>query len=179
MNSALGMEDVVAARRLPSGDILATFQGHQEKEKWESKREILRAFGEGARIKIREYTILAHKIRVEAINPSNQPKAIAEIYSQNPKLKGKVRIVQVGWPKKAITQGKKRAALHIRVADPAQANHLLEQGLLFKSELHDCEVFEGDCQVTQCFRCLEYGHIAKRCKNLTKCGFCANIGHLS
>ena len=56
---------------------------------------------------------------------------------------------------------------------------LLTTLLLFESELHDCEVFEGDCQVTQCFRCLEYGHIAKRCKNLTKCGFCANIGHLS
>ena len=52
MNSAIGKEDVVAARRLPSGDVLATFQGHQEKEKWESKREILRAFGEDARIKI-------------------------------------------------------------------------------------------------------------------------------
>ena len=56
---------------------------------------------------------------VEAVNPSNQPKAIAEIYNQNPKLLGKVRIVQVGWSKKVITQRKKRAALHIRVADPA------------------------------------------------------------
>jgi hypothetical protein len=73
----------VAARRLSSGDVLVTFQGHQEKEKWESQREILGAFGEGARTKTREYTgtktreytVLAHGIRVEAINPSNQAVA--------------------------------------------------------------------------------------------------------
>ena len=114
-----------------------------------------------------------------AINPANQNKAIAEIYSQNPQIKDRVKIVQLGWSKKALSQGKTRSALHIGVASPEQANLLLSQGLLFESELHDCEVFEGECQVTQCFKCMEYGHIAKQCKNLIKCGFCAAIGHLS
>src|SRR3981081_4050670 len=114
-----------------------------------------------------------------AINPANQNKAIAEIYSQNPQIKDRVKIVQLGWSKKALNQGKTRSVFHLGVASPEQANLLLSQGLLFESELHDCEVFEGECQVTQCFKCMEYGHIAKQCKNLIKCGFCAAIGHLS
>ena len=99
-----------------------------------------------------------------AINPANQNKAIAEIYSQNPRIKDKVKIVQLRWSKKALNQGKTRSALHIGVASPEQANLLLSQGLLFESELHDCEVFEGECQVTQCFKCIEYGHIANSAK---------------
>src|ERR1700716_4301102 len=179
LNETIGESDIVAARRLPSGDILATFQGEKEKTKWESQKKLLQAFGEDARVRIREYTILAHGIHVAAINLANQNKAIAEIYSQNPRIKDKVKIVRLGWSKKALSQGKTRSALYIGVASPEQANLLLNQGLLFESELHDCEVFEGECQVTQCFKCMEYGHIAKQCKNLIKCGFCAAIGHLS
>ena len=56
---------------------------------------------------------------------------------------------------------------------------MIEQGLLFVSELHDCEVFWGDCQVTQCFNCYTYGHTARHCKNHMRYGFCATIGHAS
>src|ERR1700716_2241788 len=94
-------------------------------------------------------------------------------------MKDRVEIVQLRWSKKALNQGKTRSALHIGVASPEQANLLLSQGLLFESELHNYEVFEGECQVTQYFKCIEYGHIAKQCKNFIKCGFCIAIGHLS
>ena len=75
--------------------------------------------------------------------------------------------------------GKRIAPLHIGVATPEQANTLIEQGLLFDSELHDCEVFWGDCQVVQCFNCQAYKHTAKHCQNTVRCGFCAALGHTS
>ena len=62
---------------------------------------------------------------------------------------------------------------------PEQANTLIEQGLLLDSELHDCEVFWGDCQLVQCFHCQSYKHTAKHCRNAVRCGFCAAIGHAS
>jgi hypothetical protein len=33
LNETIGESDIVAVRRLPSGDILATFQGEKEKTK--------------------------------------------------------------------------------------------------------------------------------------------------
>jgi hypothetical protein len=50
------------------------------------------------------------------INPANQNKAIVEIYSQNPQIKDRVKIVQLRWSKKALNQGKTKSALYIRVA---------------------------------------------------------------
>ena len=91
-----GSGDVIAARCLPSGDVLVAFQGVEEKQKWEARPEVLQAFGAGTRFCIREYTVLAHGIQVKSVNQANQAGAIANIYSQNPQLKDVVHIVRVG-----------------------------------------------------------------------------------
>ena len=81
VNSALEEEGaVIAARRLPSGDVLITFQGEEGKKKWEKDHKGLTAFGENARYRTREFTVLVHGIRVVVVNPMNQDKAIVEIY---------------------------------------------------------------------------------------------------
>ncbi len=179
INGRLTEEAVVAARRLPSGDVLVTFEGPEAKEKWGKSPGVLGAFGTEARTRTSEYTIIAHGIRVSAVDIANQETAIAGIYAQNPKLKGTIDIVRVGWDRKTLKQGKRTAPLHIGIAEPKQANQLLDQGLLFNSELHDCEIFNGDCRVVQCFKCYSYGHVAKHCTSVIKCGFCAAAGHKS
>jgi len=34
-----------------------------------------------------------------------------------------------------------------------------------------------DCKSTQYFKCFKYGHIARACGNVVRCGFCAAPGH--
>lgn len=53
------------------------------------------------------------------------------------------------------------------------ANRLITEGLLEDYEMKHCERFSGDCQVTQCFNCQQYGHVLKACRNTAKCGHCA------
>ena len=180
INIELKDQSVIAARRLPSGDVMVTFEDQQKRDLWAKGPEIVRAFGSTARVKSRrEYTVIAHGIRVAAVDPAKKDEAIRGIIAQNPKLRGRVEIVQLAWARKTIKLGKRVAPLHIGVATPEQANTLIEQGLLFDSELHDCEVFWGDCQVVQCFHCQSYKHTAKHCRNAVRCGFCAAIGHAS
>ena len=63
INSATdGSGDAIAARRLPSGDVLVAFQGTPEKQKWEACLEVLQAFRPGARFCVREYMALAHRV---------------------------------------------------------------------------------------------------------------------
>ena len=71
-----GSGDAIAARRLPSGDVLVAFQGVLEKQKWEVRSEVLQAFGTGARFRAREYTVLAHGIQVRSVNQADQAGAI-------------------------------------------------------------------------------------------------------
>jgi hypothetical protein len=174
-----GSGDVIAARRLPSGDVLVAFQGVPEKQKWEACPEVLQAFGTGARFRVREYTVLAHGIQVRSVNQADQAGAINSIYAQNPQLKDVVRIVRVGWARRTLKSGKRVAALHIGIAEPKQANHLIDTGLLLDSELHNCELFDSSCYITQCFRCYQYNHTAKHCRNVARCGFCGASGHSS
>ncbi len=136
INTELDCEAVVAARRLPSGDVLVTFDKEDDKTKWAKDPKVTQAFGTTAKVRTREYTVIAHGIRVAA-------------------------------------------PLHIGIAEPEQANKLIDHGLLFGSELHDCEVFSGDCKITQCFKCYSYGHIVKHCRSVVRCGFCAGPGHVS
>jgi len=135
----------------------------------------LETFGDGARIKRREFAVIAHRIWVSQIQ--NQDQAIQEIFRQNPKLQGSVDIVQVAFSKKTLRSGRTTGPLIISVTEPEQANRLIDAGLIWQYELHNCEPFEGDCVITQCFQCYKYGHVGYRCHNLQRCGFCAALGH--
>ena len=125
----MGIKDVIRARRLPSGSALITLLGVEEKTKWETQTGILKTFREGAKIQPREYTVLALDVQTTVIDSTNQERAIAKIYEQNPQLKESVKIVRVGQPKKALLRQWERTKLYIGVVDPGQTNTIIEQGL--------------------------------------------------
>lgn len=121
-NAAIGTNAIVAARRLPSGD---------SKAKWEGNSKFLEVFGVEAKFRTKEYTVLTYRVQTIIFNTDDQTKAIAEIYYQNPRLEGRVKIVRVGRAKKDA--GKQSAPLYIGVAEPEQANHRIEQGLIWEA----------------------------------------------
>ena len=176
-NKAIGVDAVIAARRLPSGDVLLTFTEEAEKKRWEGTSRIAEALGAQARVKRAEYTIIAHGVKVALIKTDQQKDSIEEIYKNNPRWVGKVDILRVGWSRKTIREGRKFAPLHIGVAEPTQANWAIDEGFVSENSYHDCEVFVGDVHITQCFNCYKYGHIAAHCKETQRCGFCAAGGH--
>jgi uncharacterized protein YggE len=145
INIALGIKDVIRACRLLSGSALITLLGAEEKTKWETQTGILKAFGEGAKIQTREYTVLALDVQTAAIDSTNQERAIAKIYEQNPRLKESVKIVRVGQPKKALLRQWECTNLYIGVVDPGQANIIIEQGLYLGNRWYKYEVFNRDC----------------------------------
>ena len=175
MNKAGAAGEAVAIRKLGSGDMMITMEDERARTSWLANTEWLATFGEGARVKRREFAIMAHGIRVNQIQ--GQTQTIEEIYKQNPKLRGTVNIVRVAFTKKLLRSGRTTGPLIISVTEPEQANRLINAGLIWQYELHDCEPFEGNCVITQCFKCYQYGHIGHRCRNTQRCGFCAAPGH--
>jgi hypothetical protein len=167
---------IIAARRLRSGDILVTTADKTTRQSLLKDTSWLQAFGQGAKVRQRSYVVLAHGVRIDQVDMGRQEEAIKAIYEQNAGLQAKVDILAVTWAKKAL-KWKKVAPLYISVAEPEQANYLIDTGVVLDYQLHDCEPFVGACHLTQCFRCYEYNHTAKTCSNTPKCGHCAAPGH--
>lgn len=174
--NAVEMEgEVVAVRKLQSGDVVLTTDEEQTRTRWCTDTKWLTVLGEEARIKRREFAILAHGVRVNQVQ--NQEQAITDIYKQNPRLAGTVDILRVAFSKKLIRSGRKTGPLIVSVAEPEQANRLIDAGLILGYELHSCEPYDGNCIVTQCFNCFAYGHLARNCRNTARCGSCGAPGH--
>jgi hypothetical protein len=72
LNSTGVAGEVVATRRLPSGDLVLTMEDEKARNHWLGNQVWLRTFGEGARVKRREFVVLAHGIRVNQIQDSTK-----------------------------------------------------------------------------------------------------------
>ena len=83
----------MAVHRLPSGDVLITFDKEDNKMKWAKDPKVIWTFGVTAKVRMREYTVIAHGIHVAALNVSDQKTAIASLYAQNTKLRGSIEII--------------------------------------------------------------------------------------
>jgi hypothetical protein len=168
---------VLAARRLPSGDVVVTTDTEDTKRQLEKDGSWLSAVGQAAQVNRRKFPVMVHGMKVSSVDCSNQKEAIRQIMGQNAQLQNRVEILRVQWPKRAAKLGKASSHLLLHLASPEQVNILVDEGLLFHSELRRCELYHGDCRVTQCFNCQKYGHIARICRFSKKCGLCAAPGH--
>jgi len=146
MNKAGVAGEAVAICKLGSSDMMITIEDEQARTSWLACTEWLAAFREGARVKQREFAIMAYRIRVNQIQ--SQAQAIKEIYKQNLKLRGTVDIVRVAFTKKLLRSGRTTRPLIISVTELEQANRLINAGLIWQYELYDCEPFEGNCVIT-------------------------------
>ena len=122
---------VVAACRLRSGDIKITAENADVCKEMHAHQEWLSSFGEGARVKRTEYTVLAHGIRISQVDSSNNKEMIQQIYQQNKGLRERVEILRVYWTRRTIKKGKTTGSLHIATAEPEQADYLIDNGLLW------------------------------------------------
>ena len=100
LNSTRVAGEAVAIRKLGSGDMILTMEDEQARTSWLTNSQWLETLGEGARVKRREFAVMAHGIKVNQIQ--GQAQAIEEIYRQNPKLRGAVNIVRVTFTKKML-----------------------------------------------------------------------------
>jgi hypothetical protein len=93
LNSSGMLGQVVAVRKLPSGDSLITLDTEETREIWLKDTKWLAIYGRNARVKRREFVVLAHGIKVNQVQ--DQAKAKQEIYNQNSKLRGIVELLRV------------------------------------------------------------------------------------
>jgi hypothetical protein len=162
-------------RRLPSRDIILQAIGREAKEtlvrdtKWLSV-----VIGKSATIIPERFSVFVHSVKVTNVETTDQEKALKKAQEDNETIHPGVKILRVAWPKKAL--GRTYSSMIVEVASPEEANRMIELGYVEGGEVKSCELFEAGCKLTQCFKCSAFGHVARACRNKTRCGFCAG-GH--
>ena len=165
--------EAVAVRQLTSGDYQVTLTSSTARKTLEQTTGWLQGVAESAQIKQTMYTVRAHGVRTEALDASNQEKCIETLRNANQKLHPGLEITRVAWPKKTINGKQRYGSLIIETLSIEQANRIITHGIVQEGEIKDCDRFIKEARVTQCVKCQEFGHIARFCKNTTRCGRCS------
>jgi hypothetical protein len=77
--------------------------------------------------------------------------------------------------KRVYDQNARYTTLLVDVNTVEHANQLCERGLVWEAQIYQCEPFSGDLRPLQCYKCWDFGHMARWCKE-ARCGRCAATG---
>lgn len=172
-NENIANVKIVSSNQLKSGDLSI-------KTANSSEVEALRQFaddwadriGSGATVQIPTYGILAHGIRTRSMDMDKFEDNKAQILQDNRPFIPQADIRHIGWLTREAS-AKTASTIIIEFTRPEDANKIIDEGLIWQGEVFQCERYERQCRVKQCYKCQKYGHIGTQCKAPTACGYCA------
>jgi hypothetical protein len=164
---------IVSANQLKSGDLSI-------KTAVSSEAEALRQFAEdwthrigtGATVRVPLYGVLAHGVRTSSKDMAQFEENRAQILQNNRPFIPQAEIKHIGWLTRDAS-AKPATTITIEFTRPEDANKIIDEGLIWQGEVFQCERYERQCRVKQCFKCQKYGHIGTQCAATTACGYCA------
>jgi hypothetical protein len=169
-NTAIGSSDVVATRRLPSGDIILTFQDKIPKTALQDQSWVQQVFGATAQLHESEFAVISKGLPVDRITRVAQDQLLKDIQQRIPEVI-RLKVEPPRNPTALFTT----AILHLRSTEAA--TRLCERGLVWEAQIFNCEPYSADLRIRRCFRCHQFGHIGRYCKNKPRCGHCAGAAH--
>ena len=158
-----GADRAIAARRLPSGDIIVTFTDdatkYTEDTKW-----VEAAFGEKAELKTREFAVLAKGIPVNRLrNIYNAADILPALQRYTPGV-NRCRIQLPRLPTAPYAE----LVLHMNSVEAAKK--LCDRGLVWEAQIFNAEPYNPEARVRRCFRCHGFGHISRYYKKQERYG---------
>ena len=96
----------------------------------------------------------------------------AELLQDNRPFIPQAEIKYIGWlSKSALT--KSASSIIVEFTNPEDANKIIDEGLIWQGEAFQCERYDRQCRLKQCYNCQKYGHIGTQCKASIACGYCS------
>jgi len=125
----------------------------------------------------RSFAILAHDVHI-TLNTSNQKMIIKKLVKNNAKLHEDLEMLRIAWLKKIVESEKTHSSLIVEIVIKTMTNQLLDIDMLNSYQECSCKLFEKNCCITQCYRCFDFDHMTKFCKNEECCFKCADKHHI-
>ncbi|TGO67181.1 hypothetical protein BOTNAR_0047g00500 [Botryotinia narcissicola] len=98
----------------------------------------------------------------------------AELLHDNRAFVPNVDIKYIGWLFRAAFI-KRASTIIVEFINPEDANKMIDEGLIWQGEAFQCERYDRQCRLKQCYKCQRYGHIGTQCKANTACGYYAKV----
>lgn len=165
-------KEVVAVRKLPSGDLRLFLTNERTKATLLQDRSWTACFGKSCSIAENIYKVLVHSIRVDSIDP-RRAEDVAKLQEENQALHDGLKITRLSWLNRGHAPGKTHGSLIVGVATEQMANWIIRRGLVSNFAIHLAEYYSPESRLTQCFKCQAYGHVAPVCRKAEACGYCA------
>jgi hypothetical protein len=164
---------IVSANQLKSGDLsIKTATNSEMRTLREFADDWAPRIGHGCTVRNPTYGILAHGIRTSSMDMSKFEDNKRNILLDNKPFIPSADLKYIGWLTRAAPT-KSASTIIIEFTRPEDANKIIDEGLVWQGEVFQCERYERQCRLMQCFNCQHYSHIGTQCKTATTCGYCA------
>lgn len=159
----------VAARRLPSGDTIITFQSAGARD-WHSTNAnwIKEAFGEQAEESKRTFAVL-----LKGVWKKDLQGVTEEEFGKETGLHT-VDKVKFRVPRHREAT---RATVLVALTSQEEARKACDEGVIWRAQLLDCEPYWATLSPTQCYKCWKWGHTQHYCKATPLCPRCGTKAH--
>ena len=167
----IGREEVIGARQLGNGQVKVYFTGEDTQQTMMSQRDWTQKLSSTAHVAMPSFQVLVHNMPF-SFNP-DKPEQVLELQQANMQYLQGIKILKAVWLKRNRAPGKASGSLILWFEKAEQADIAISKGVMWKYELKTAEIFRSGFRLIQCFNCQRYGHIARNCTAVAKCGVCA------
>ncbi|KAI1290509.1 hypothetical protein F5Y03DRAFT_378290 [Xylaria venustula] len=142
---------IASSNQLKSGDLSIKTATTKE-------METLRQFtddwtyriGNGASVRLPTYGVLVHGIRTNSMDMDKSEDIRNEILLDNKPFIPNAEIRYIGWlSRKSLT--KPASFIIIEFKNPADANKIIDEGLIWQGQVFQCELYNKGSRLKQCF----------------------------
>jgi hypothetical protein len=138
------------------------------------------AIFKGVTVSKRKYGLVIHGVPKKDLDPNTEDQLILRDELEEENTSRNLQVEQVT-PLRRTQKHLHRAAAHhsivIFTTKMQAADECLERGMFIKGRFYSPEKYSPELNVTQCYNCFKFGHMAKHCKNTQKCGNCGEDAH--
>jgi len=169
INTASAQKGAVAARALPSGDVVVTFKDEATRD-WHRKDTawIRGAFGEQAKEAVRTVAILIKGLRKEDLQGVTEEDLVAELGLESVD-KAKIRLPSI--------PEHNRATVRLALTDQEEARRACDNGVVWRAQIFNCEPYSATLEAVQCYKCWQWGHTQRFCRKDPLCPRCGTQAH--
>ena len=172
-NENIAKVRVVSSNQLKSGDLSIKTTSSMEVEALRQFADVwAHRIGSGTSVQIPTYGVLVHGIRTSTMDMNNFEENKNQILHDNRPFIPRAEIRHIGWLTREAS-AKTATSITIEFTKPEDANKIIDEGLIWQGEVFQCERYERQCRMKQCYKCQRYGHIGPQCKAAITCGYCA------